>query len=229
MDRHLQVVRIKAVANALGPLRDQVVFLGGAAVSLYANRQVPEIRPTDDVDILVEILHYGAWEDLETRLRNLGFQHDTESNIICRFRVHGIVVDVLPTSGAVFGFTNRWYQPGFHAALDYEIDPHLTIKILPGPYFLATKIEAFNSRGNSDGRTSQDFEDLIFILENRSSIWWEMENADADVKDYLRKSFSTFLKVPYLEEWIDGHVERGYPNATKEIVGRLSDFVGKRN
>lgn len=44
--------------NALQELRDQVVFVGGSTVSLYADRPVLEIRPTDDIDVIVEILNY---------------------------------------------------------------------------------------------------------------------------------------------------------------------------
>jgi hypothetical protein len=34
MNQHLNIVRIRAVRNALGVLAEQVVFVGGAVVSL---------------------------------------------------------------------------------------------------------------------------------------------------------------------------------------------------
>ncbi|QEC42618.1 hypothetical protein [Pseudobacter ginsenosidimutans] len=52
---HQNLVRIKAVYNALEELGNEVVFVGGATVALYADRPAIEIRPTDDVDILVEL------------------------------------------------------------------------------------------------------------------------------------------------------------------------------
>lgn len=55
MSHQANITRIKAVSNALGSLKDQVVFVGGATVSLYADRAAAEARPTDDVDIVVEI------------------------------------------------------------------------------------------------------------------------------------------------------------------------------
>ena len=59
MNHHQNITRIKAVNNALGPLNDKVVFVGGATVSLYAEYEngIPEdlVRPTDDVDILIEL------------------------------------------------------------------------------------------------------------------------------------------------------------------------------
>ena len=58
MNHHTNTVRIKAVANALENLKEKVVFVGGATISLYPDRQVFEVRPTDDVDVIIEILNY---------------------------------------------------------------------------------------------------------------------------------------------------------------------------
>ena len=48
---HENIVRIKAVHNLLAELKDKVVFVGGATVSLYAQRETTAIRETKDVDI----------------------------------------------------------------------------------------------------------------------------------------------------------------------------------
>lgn len=53
--------------NALGDLKDKVVFVGGAVVSLYAERQWDEVRETDDVDILVEVYTHHQYADLEKK------------------------------------------------------------------------------------------------------------------------------------------------------------------
>jgi hypothetical protein len=70
MSQHTNIVRIKAVANVLGQLKDKVVFVGGATVSLYPDRSVYEVRPTDDVDVIVEILNYRERSKLEDQLRD---------------------------------------------------------------------------------------------------------------------------------------------------------------
>ena len=38
MSHHQNVVRIKAVHHALGSYRDKVLYVGGASVSLFADR-----------------------------------------------------------------------------------------------------------------------------------------------------------------------------------------------
>ena len=225
MSHHTNIVRIKAVANALGELKDKVVFVGGSTISLYPDRPVFEVRPTDDVDVIIEILNYVDRMELEEKLRSIGFTHDIESGIICRYKIQGIIVDIMPTNDASIGFTNKWYPDGFANAINHQIDEMLTVKILSAPYYIATKLEAHKSRGNNDGRTSHDFEDIIYILENRATIWKEMNNAGESVKEYLQSEFLILLENPNLFEWIDVHVERGSPPATYFIMDALQKFT----
>lgn len=65
MSHQTNITRIRAVNNTLGNLKDRVVFVGGATVSLYTDRAAPESRPTDDVDILVEIATYREYANLK--------------------------------------------------------------------------------------------------------------------------------------------------------------------
>jgi hypothetical protein len=94
-------------------LRDQVVFVGGATVAFYVDRMAEEVRPTDDVDVVVEIWTYKEYAALEEQLRKMGFTNDHSSRVICRYRVQGIVVDVMPTGENVLGFQNKWYPEGY--------------------------------------------------------------------------------------------------------------------
>jgi len=69
------------------------------------------------------------------------------------------------------------------------------------PIFLATKFEAFHTRGG-DYRTSYDFEDIIYVIDNRTSIVEEIRNADEKVKSFLKKELSKVIDAPYSEEII---------------------------
>ncbi|MGI9190931.1 MAG: hypothetical protein ACR2IL_02340 [Chitinophagaceae bacterium] len=225
MTHHINIVRIKAIAQALSSLNSKVVFVGGASVSLYANRPVMEIRPTDDVDVILEILNYNERTALEDRLRKIGFINDIESGIICRYIITGIIVDIMPTNDPSIGFSNRWYQEGFEQAIAYQIDELCTINILHPGYFIATKMEAFKGRGKYDGRTSQDFEDIIFILENRTNIWEELNSLKGEIHTYLQLEFRNWMQQRHIHEWIDAHVERGYPSATESIIQQIKKFI----
>jgi predicted nucleotidyltransferase len=225
MSHQKNIVRIKAVANALENLKTKIVFVGGATNSLYPERLVFEVRPTDDIDVIIGILSYSDRVELEKKLRKIGFTHDVESGVVCRYKIQGIIVDIMPTHDPSIGFSNIWYPKGFEKAVDYEIEPGNIIKILSPPYFIATKLEAHKGRGEDDGRTSQDFEDIVFILENRASIWDEINSTDEDLKSYLKNEFKILLKNPNLFEWIDCHVERGSPPATYDIMEKIEKFV----
>jgi len=223
MSHHENISRIKAVYDALGPLKDKVVFVGGATVSLYRERDWPEVRMTEDV--VIEILQYGSYAVLEEQLRSIGFVNDQASGIICRFTYGQTIVDIMPTEGKVLGFSNRWYPEGFKSAINYTIDPQHIIKIFSAPYFLASKLDAFLDRGHGDGRTSSDFEDIVFLLEHRSAIWKECEAAPLEVRTYLKTEFRKLLDNLFLEEWIDAHIDFRSPSSTYSIIERIREFV----
>ena len=81
------LTRIKVVHHALGELADNFFFIGGATVSLYTDRKSSELRPTDDIDILIELTRYEEFTKIEEKLRSKGFVNDIESKVICRYKV----------------------------------------------------------------------------------------------------------------------------------------------
>lgn len=227
MSHHDNITRIKAVYNALGALKNEVVFVGGAAVSLYADRRAEETRPTDDIDVIIELWAHKDYAAIDERLRKMGFINDQESGVICRYTVHGITVDVMPTDDRALGFANKWYPSGFASSVDYSLDEE-TIRIFSSPYFLASKLEAFLNRGRGDGRASTDFEDIVFVLENRTIIWEEIDTADEEVRQYLKETFGKLMQDNNFEEWVDSHAGFGSPPATYFIIDRLEAFTDRK-
>jgi predicted nucleotidyltransferase len=182
MSHRENIARIKSVHYALEELAKDVVFVGGATVSLYSTRPETETRPTDDVDIVIELLHYKDYAVIEEKLRGKGFVNDVQSGVVCRYIVHGITVDVMPTSENVLGFANKWYPSAYANAISFNLEVGLSVRIFSAPYFLATKLEAFVDRGENEGRFSTDFEDIVHIMNNRLTIWEEINDADESVK-----------------------------------------------
>jgi len=225
MSHRQNITRIKVVYAALEELAEEVVFVGGATVSLYADRPYTEARPTEDIDILIELLKYNDYAVVEEKLRMKGFVNDVESGVICRYLVKGIIVDVMPTSDKVLGFANKWYPDAFTHSNEVLIDGKISVRIFNPVYFLATKLEAFKNRGDNDGRFSTDFEDIVFVLNKRNAIWEELENASANVKKYLKKSFQNLLSENYFEEWIGCHVDFDEQRRVAYIMGSLEEFV----
>ena len=151
MSHSLNIVRLSGVYHALGALKNSVAFVGGATVSLYAdNPAQTEVRPTNDVDVLIEIASYHDYAKVQEKLAALGFQNDIASKVICRYKYQGLTVDIMPTEENVLGFNNRWYKNGFNNLQAYRVDEHTQIKIFTTPYFIASKIEAYKSRGKDN-------------------------------------------------------------------------------
>lgn len=220
------ILRIKAVDGLLEELRHEVVYVGGATVSLYADRVGHDFRPTNDIDILVEVASTGDYLAVQEKLRNKGFEPDSTAQFVGRFTTQGLIVDLMPTLPDVLGFSNRWYSEGFKHAMSFRIDDEHTVRIFTAPHFIATKFEAYHNRGKGDGRTSSDFEDIIYVLENRRSIWDEMRAAPKELKSYLTEQFAALARNPYLEEWIDGHTGFNSPPATYYLVDQWQQFAG---
>lgn len=137
----------------------------------------------------------------------------------------GVIIDLMPINEEILGFSNSWYKDGFQTAIDYKIDDLNTVKILSPPYFLASKLEAFRNRGNNDGRTSTDFEDFVYVLENRSSIWDEMKDADTKVRYFLRDQFHEFNNNKHIEEWIGAHSGNAAYSSVYNISEEMKKFV----
>jgi predicted nucleotidyltransferase len=223
---HENLIRIKAVCQALKGLEQDYVFVGGATVALYATDQelAGEIRPTDDVDVIVELASYKGYSELDQRLVSLGFKNDVMSGVICRYTIQGIIVDVMPTNPDVIGFSNRWYPEGFATAKEIKLDNITRVKIFNLPYFVASKWEAFKGRGKNNYRTSKDFEDLVYILENVDDFEEQMMESPDHVKTWLREELSPIIETDSFEEGLYAHLTGGYGGIDARYVRiRLKD------
>jgi hypothetical protein len=213
---------IKTIALALGELKNKVVFIGGSVVGLYVDTQgAEEPRPTKDIDLTLQLLHYGDWALLEEQLATLNFMHSPDENILCRYFYKGIMVDIMPSNENILGFSNIWYHEGIDEAIEYQIEPLLFIRIFPCSYFLASKIEAYKGRGN-DLRWSQDFEDIIYIFNNREQVVKDILNSKPHLLEYFQKEFLNLIKHPSFEEALNIHL---YKQGDEERIEFVKDKI----
>ena len=220
---------LETVANALGEILNRVVFVGGALVRSYATAAAaPQARPTLDVDCIIEIASYGDYGKLEEDLRRRGFRHDqTEGGPICRWICEGIQTDVMPTTGTILGFSNRWHAKGFKHTNEIALPRGQKIKILEPPYFLASKLEAVKDRGWKHLRTSPDFEDVVYILRNRDSIHSEVQEAAEIVRTFICETFIELLRKQDVDEAIASVLDFGEPPGTSQLIRRLMESISE--
>lgn len=226
MRDRVNIQAVQFVAEGLKELRERVVFVGGAVVSLYADDPAADMpRPTSDIDLVIVVSSFSAYERLEERLRELGFHHSPEDTILCRYRYHGVLVDVMPTDVPAIGPTNAWYVPGMAHAVEHVLPNGEAISLLTVPFFLATKLEAYKGRGG-DMRTSKDFEDIVFVLDSRLDLGSELFGAPAEVRSYLQKEFGRLLRGRGFSEAVSGHLDpRIAAERARILLDTLRRFV----
>ena len=98
----------ESVVRLLAPLLEELVFVGGCTTGLFVTDPATGgIRPTKDVDAIVDVTLYAQYTALSARLRTLGLVEDTsEGAPLCRWRKGIVIVDVMPVDPTVLGFTN---------------------------------------------------------------------------------------------------------------------------
>jgi predicted nucleotidyltransferase len=208
MKRPESMAMVDMVAERLGPLNCEVVFLGGAVLGLLiTDPGAPSVRYTMDVDIVVEIGSRGEYYRLAERLRELGFREKVgKGEPICRWLIEGITVDIMPTGAEILGFTNRWYVDAFRHAEERLLPSGVSIRLVTAPYFLATKIEAFTGRSGGDYLASHDLEDIIALVDGRPELEREIGSSEPGVRSFLSNSILRFLDDTAFLEAIPGHL-----------------------
>ena len=170
------VESIAMVTRRLKRLQVPHAFLGGAVVSLLVDdAELHQVRPTQDVDAIVQVITQAEYALLEERLRKDGFVNDmSEGAPICRYIVERCKVDVMPFSAAAIGMRSRWFQEALSSAAPCSVGPGESAPIIRPAFFLATKMEAFKDRGKGDYQASHDLEDFIAVIDGRETLLHEI-------------------------------------------------------
>jgi predicted nucleotidyltransferase len=214
---------IETVARALGDdLLREVAFVGGCTTGLLITDEFikEEVRYTDDVDLIINVVGHAQWIAFQDRLRDKGFRESMEDDVICRMRLGALKVDFMPDDDKILGFSNRWYEAALEGAQNHQLKDDLTIRLLTPPFFVATKLEAYLGRGNDDPLASHDLEDILNLVDGREELVAEIADAHADVRDYIAGQVSFLLDHRDFEYAVQGIV-RGSPGREDLIFERL--------
>ncbi|MBX9879928.1 MAG: hypothetical protein K2Y22_15835 [Candidatus Obscuribacterales bacterium] len=187
MNRHQEIIaRIIQIVQLLGDLSDEFVFLGGSAVPmLITDEAAPDVRPTKDVDVVVQAVTRFQYHKIEERLAQVGFHLDMLDPVICRYKQGGLILDVMPTDEKVLSFGNRWYAMAAQAPIIYPLIPERKIKVINAPLFLCTKFDAYKTRGRQD---EKDLEDIINVVDGRRQLFEELKAAPPEVRKFAAQS-----------------------------------------
>jgi len=217
---------LEFVARRLDELNNDVVYLGGCATALLINDPLAmDVRATKDVDCIVDVISHVEYNKFEKKLRQKGIKNASQDQVICRWILDDIVLDVMPADEKILGFGNKWYKPAIMHSEPYQLTENITIRSITLPYFLATKLEAFKTRGNNDLFASHDFEDIIAVLAGRTNIIEEIKSADTDVNAYLKLELRKIRDHDDFETVLPGHLREGPISVTMQRVENVKNSI----
>ena len=223
------VALMEAAVAGLGPVSDQMVFLGGCATGLLiTDPAAPPIRATRDVDVIIEVGSLAEYYRISESLRDRGFLEDqAEQAPICRWTGHGVLLDVMPTNPDILGFGSEWYERAFAAAQVHDLPSGHTIRLISAPYFLITKLAAFEWRGNEDYALSHDIEDLIAVIDGRPDVTYEVKQLEAGARGHLARKIAALLANRSFLDALPGHLpgDAGSQARLPMLVTRLQEMV----
>lgn len=212
---------LRQVAEALGDLREQVVFIGGAVAGLLVTDPLADsVRATRDVDAVVNA-NRALFHRIEASVATRGFARDVSSDVICRWvhKASGVLFDLMPVQPDVLGFSNRWYSYAVETAVPVDLGNGVTIRLVSAVAFVATKLEAFAGRGGGDFLSSHDLEDVLNIVDGREALAAELAAAPADVRQAVAAAFGPLLASPDFVNVLPGLLAE--PERVGVVLGRL--------
>lgn len=201
--------RVELVAAALGPLREQLIFVGGCAAGLLiTDPAAAPIRATLDVDLVVQVTVLAAYHRIEEEFAKLGFRRDMARDApICRWIYRNIEVDLMPAESSIIGFANRWYPLAIATAQPFILPSGVSIRLVAAPAFLGTKFDAFADRGQGDLLASHDLEDIVNVMDGRDQILDEVVHAPAELRKYLAAKCNELLTTVNFADYLPGHLQ----------------------
>lgn len=193
---------LQNTADALGvELLQQVAFVGGCTTGLMLTDIVSKemVRYTDDVDLIIHVIGHAGWYAMSEILRSKGFHESPLDNVNCRMRLKragqdDLIVDFMPDDAKILGFTNRWYADALQTAADVALQSGTVIRVVTPVYFIGTKLEAYQGRGNNDPLGSRDMEDILSVVDGRESLGEEIIASAPELQTYIAQHFTQLLK-----------------------------------
>jgi hypothetical protein len=198
---------LRALADRLDRTGLNYAFVGGAIVNLLLDDpDRSPARPTDDFDVILEVVAPERYSDLEARLRKLGFDHDMSPGAPrCRWVLDGMKVDIMPTDGDILGFSTAWCAEALAGSTEREFG-HIKLRLISPVGFLATKYVAFCERGKNDHLASHDLEDFVTVIDGRANIVTELDHAPADLRSYIISAVRNLLASSDFNEDLPGQI-----------------------
>jgi Nucleotidyl transferase AbiEii toxin, Type IV TA system len=223
----MSALQLEAAARVLGPLLDELVFVGGATIHLCLTEPgAPPTRATYDVDVICEVATRVEYYRLGSRLRDQGLREASDERVICRWKSADpeLVLDVMPTSPDILGFSNPWYEEAISTAVTIVLDSGAEIRVARPVALMATKLCAWKGRGKGDLLRSLDVHDVLTVIDGRPELASEIKAARSDLRAYIEDELLALMAEPYFDYALES-ATAGYGSLAVERARLLRDRV----
>lgn len=145
--------------------------------------------------------------------------------MICRWRhaATGVLFDLMPIDPAILGFSNRWYPEAARTAIRERLSDRVEIRRIAAPAFIATKLEAFVSRGRGNFLSSHDLEDVLTVVDGRPSVVDELRTASYELRQFVREAVGALISEPRFEDYLPGLLADS--SRTNIVLDRLKSLI----
>ena len=226
------IAALEKILSALGPrLASEMVFTGGAVVELYGQVvSAPPPRVTRAVDCIVAVSNRSEFQKLEAKLHRCGFVNAGlvgESGPLCRYTLDDILLDVMPTTAEVLGFTNRRFALAVREPERHVLPSGSVMLLATFPRFLAIKLETLSARGGVDVRSSHDLEDIVRLVTGRREPQRELRDEIPEVRNFIKRSLREWSKNATFIEGIEAGAPMGREQA-EQMLQFVEELIAKR-
>ncbi len=129
------------------------------------------------------------------------------------------------TDPDILGFGSHWYKAAIESSKLTRLPTNRTIRLIDAPYFLITKLDAFDSRGKGDYLASHDIEDIVAVIDGRLGLAEEVVNSDERLKDSLGNRFHSLLNDQRFIDAVYGHMPTDDANQAR--VSRILKTISQ--
>jgi hypothetical protein len=152
-----------------------------------------------------------------------------DPEVQCRYRIRGtdVDVDVLSPDGFNVGGVNPWFARAAAAAHPIDAGAGRTVMAVTPPYFLATKLVAFEDRG-PDAQSSKDVEDIVALTVEVDTLVAQVdaEGIRADVAKLWTRALRKYaLAEGDLPDLVDWHLDGRDAEHRDRVVNALTALV----
>src|SRR5262249_22207037 len=141
-----------------------------------------------------------------------------------RYHVRGsdLVVDILSSDGMNVP-PNAWLERAAHRARPYDLGHGQMVMAVTPPYFLATKLVAFEDRG-PDAQSSKDLEDIVALAVEVLDLVEQVdaEGLRAEIAELFARALAKYgLIAGDLSDVVDWHLGREDQQHAARVVDVL--------